>query len=131
MMQDIQVGKINAVITRDLSRLGRNYVEVGNYIERVFPFLGVRYIAVTDGFDSAVQDGDLSLPLKNMVNDYYYTGKGDTASVRKAGEWNYAHVRRILTGGLLNLKTTYTYSLLIHCLQIPHRNQNIQRSFCI
>ena len=55
MMQDIRSGKINTVITRDLSRLGRNYVEAGNYIERVFPFLDVRYIAITDGFDSAVQ----------------------------------------------------------------------------
>lgn len=71
MMQDIRAGKVNTVITRDLSRLGRNYVEAGNYIERVFPFLDVRYIAITDGFDSARQDADLSVPLKNMVNEFY------------------------------------------------------------
>lgn len=71
MMQDIRAGKINTVITRDLSRLGRNYVEAGNYIERVFPFLDVRYIAITDGFDSARQGADLSVPLKNIVNEYY------------------------------------------------------------
>lgn len=53
MIQDIRAGKINTVITRDLSRLGRNYVEAGNYIERVFPFLDVRYIAITDDFDTA------------------------------------------------------------------------------
>ena len=52
MIQDIRAGKINTVITRDLSRLGRNYVEEGNYIERVFPFLDVRYIAITDDFDT-------------------------------------------------------------------------------
>ena len=71
MMQDIRAGKVNTVITRDLSRLGRNYVEAGNYIERIFPFLDVRYIAITDGFDSARQDADLSVPLKNMVNEFY------------------------------------------------------------
>lgn len=71
MMQDIQAGKINVVITRDLSRLGRNYVEAGNYIERVFPFLDVRYIAITDDFDSARVGTDLSVPLKNIVNEFY------------------------------------------------------------
>ena len=59
MIQDIRAGKINTVITRDLSRLGRNYVEAGNYIERVFPFLDVRYIAITDDFDTARPGTDL------------------------------------------------------------------------
>lgn len=63
MIQDIRAGKINTVITRDLSRLGRNYVEAGNYIERVFPFLDVRYIAITDDFDTARPGTDLSVPL--------------------------------------------------------------------
>ena len=71
MIQDIRAGKINTVITRDLSRLGRNYVEAGNYIERVFPFLDVRYIAITDDFDTARPGTDLSVPLKNIVNEYY------------------------------------------------------------
>ena len=71
MIQDIRQGKINTVITRDLSRLGRNYVEMGNYIERVFPFLDVRYIAITDDFDTARPGTDLSVPLKNIVNEYY------------------------------------------------------------
>lgn len=52
MMQDIRSSRINCVIVKDLSRLGRNYVEAGNYIERVFPFFDVRFIAVTDGYDS-------------------------------------------------------------------------------
>lgn len=71
MMQDIRQGKINTVITRDLSRLGRNYIESGNYIERVFPFLDVRYIAITDDFDTARPGTDLSMPLKNIVNEFY------------------------------------------------------------
>ena len=52
MMEDIKHGKINCVIVKDLSRLGRNYVETSNYIERVFPFFHVRFLAVTDDFDS-------------------------------------------------------------------------------
>ena len=52
MMRDIRDGRINCVIVKDLSRLGRNYVEAGNYVERVFPFFEVRFIAVTDGYDS-------------------------------------------------------------------------------
>lgn len=55
----------------DLSRLGRNYVEMGNYIERVFPFLNVRFIAVTDDFDSFRPGTDLMMPLKNIVNEFY------------------------------------------------------------
>ena len=48
MLEDAKTGRINCIIVKDLSRLGRNYVEMGNYIERVFPFLNVRFIAVTD-----------------------------------------------------------------------------------
>lgn len=71
MMNDIRMGRVNMVITKDLSRLGRNYLETGNFIERVFPFFGVRYYAVTDDYDSFRQDGDLVMPLKNIVNEYY------------------------------------------------------------
>lgn len=52
MMQDIRSGKIDTVITKDLSRLGRNYIDSGTYIERIFPLFHVRYIAVNDDFDT-------------------------------------------------------------------------------
>lgn len=73
MMEDVQTGKINCIVVKDLSRLGRNCVETGNYLERVFPFLGVRFIAVTDGYDSAAANaGDvLAAALKNLVNEAY------------------------------------------------------------
>lgn len=71
MMNDIRMGKVNMVITKDLSRLGRNYLETGNFIERIFPFFGVRYYAVTDDYDSFRAGGDLVMPLKNIVNEYY------------------------------------------------------------
>ena len=66
MMEDIKHGKINCVIVKDLSRLGRNYVETSNYIERVFPFFHVRFLAVTDDFDSFREGVDLTVPLKNV-----------------------------------------------------------------
>lgn len=71
MMQDVRNGEINCIIVKDLSRLGRNYVETGNYIERVFPFFGVRFIAVTDGYDSEKPGEELLMPLKNMINEMY------------------------------------------------------------
>lgn len=71
MIQDMRAGQIDCIIVKDLSRLGRNYVETGNYIERVFPFFDVRFIAVTDGYDSNKSGEELLMPLKNMVNEMY------------------------------------------------------------
>lgn len=73
LLDDIQSGKIDCVIVKDLSRFGRNYIEAGEYLEKIFPFLGVRFIAVNDGYDSldpATSDV-LSMHLKNLVNDVY------------------------------------------------------------
>ena len=71
MMRDIRDGRINCVIVKDLSRLGRNYVEAGNYVERVFSFFEVRFIAVTDGYDSAREGADLSVCMANIFNEFY------------------------------------------------------------
>lgn len=73
MMDDIKTGKINCIVVKDLSRLGRNYIEAGNYLEKVFPFMNVRFIAVNDHYDSAaLSSGDqLGASLKNIVNDMY------------------------------------------------------------
>ncbi len=73
LMEDVRGGRVDCIIVKDLSRFGRNYIETGEYLEKVFPFLGIRFIAVNDGYDStdpAVADG-LSLHLKNLVNDVY------------------------------------------------------------
>ena len=71
MIADIQAGKIGCVITKDLSRLGRNYIEAGSYIEIFFPKHNVRYIAITDGVDSLTrQEMDIT-PFKNILNDMY------------------------------------------------------------
>lgn len=71
MIQDMRNGLINCIVVKDLSRLGRNYVETGDYIERVFPFFDVRFIAVTDGYDSNKSGEELLMPLKNIVNEMY------------------------------------------------------------
>ena len=71
MMRDIRNGRIDCVIVKDLSRLGRNYVDAGNYIERVFPFFEVRFIAVTDGYDSEKEDASLTVCMTNIFNEYY------------------------------------------------------------
>ncbi len=71
MIADIESGKVDCVITKDLSRLGRNYIEAGSYIEFLFPRHNVRYIAITDGVDSLnSQEMDIT-PLKNILNDLY------------------------------------------------------------
>ena len=73
MMADIMAGKINCVIVKDLSRLGREYIETGRYLQRIFPAYGVRFISVNDNIDTAnEQNGDdLSIGLKNLLNDTY------------------------------------------------------------
>lgn len=73
LLFDIEAGKIDTVITKDLSRLGRDYIQTGHYLERYFPKMGVRYIAVNDGIDTANDDNgnnDMS-PFKSVINDMY------------------------------------------------------------
>lgn len=71
MITDIENGKINCVITKDLSRLGRNYLESGVYIEMYFPQKNVRYIAITDGIDTINSYEFDIMPFKNILNEMY------------------------------------------------------------
>ena len=70
MMADIEDGKVATVITKDLSRLGRDYLKTGELIEMVFPDYDVRYIAVNDNVDTAKSENEL-LAFKNIFNDWY------------------------------------------------------------
>ena len=74
LMQDVRIGRIDCIIVKDLSRFGRNYKETGNYLERIFPFLDVRFVAINDSFDTLTaernNDGYI-VPLKNIINDVY------------------------------------------------------------
>ena len=69
MITDIEGGKVNCVVTKDLSRLGRNYILTGQYTELYFPGRGVRYIAINDGVDSAKGESEIA-PFKNIINEW-------------------------------------------------------------
>ena len=74
MVNDMRAGEIDCIVVKDLSRLGRNYLETGDYLEKIFPFFGIRFIAVTDGYDSTASsaaDDGLIVPLKNLINEAY------------------------------------------------------------
>ena len=74
MMDAVRKGEINCIVVKDLSRFGRNYKETGNYLERIFPFLGVRFIAITDNFDTLTAERGANgyiVPLKNLINETY------------------------------------------------------------
>lgn len=74
MMQDVRKKRINCVVVKDLSRFGRNHIEAGNYIQKIFPFMGVRFIALADGIDTSGTDSgmdEMALNLKNLMNEMY------------------------------------------------------------
>ena len=94
MLSDIKAGRINCVIVKDLSRFGRDYIETGRYLDQIFPALGVRFIALTDRYDSFSADAgerNIVLPVKNFINDSYCRDistkvKSQLAIKRRKGE---------------------------------------------
>ena len=71
MMYDVYNGKVNCIIVKDLSRFGREYIEAGDYLDRIFPLLGIRFIAINDNVDNHVTPFDISVPIKNIINTLY------------------------------------------------------------
>lgn len=74
LLEQIRKGEVDCVIVKDFSRFGRDYIEMGDYLERIFPYLGVRFISVNDGYDSRDYKGTtggLDVALKNIVYDFY------------------------------------------------------------
>jgi len=73
LMDDLKTGRINCIVVKDLSRFGRNYLEAGYYLEKIFPFLNIRFIAINDNYDSMDESkkDSLIVPIKNLVNDIY------------------------------------------------------------
>lgn len=74
MIQLVKYGQVECIIVKDFSRFGRNYIEVGSYLEQIFPYLGVRFISVDDNYDSEKNKGDvpgLDVGFKNIIHDYY------------------------------------------------------------
>lgn len=71
LLELMEKGKVKTLITKDLSRLGRNYIEVGNYTEMLFPRWNVRYIAINDNYDSLYSEGNELAPFKNLFNEWF------------------------------------------------------------
>lgn len=73
LMEEVKRRRIDCIVVKDLSRFGRNYVETGYYLEKIFPYLGVRFVAVNDGYDTKKggSGSELVVSLKNLVNDLY------------------------------------------------------------
>ena len=114
LLQDIRLGEINCVIVKDLSRFGRNYLEAGNYIEKIFPLLDVRFVAVEERFDTdnrKAGDGYI-IPLKNMINELYSRDISKKVSTALA-----VRQRR---GDFIGSWASYGYE---KCADDPHRIQ--------
>ena len=105
MMQDIEKRNVNCIIVKDLSRFGRNYIETGRYLERIFPFMGVRFIAINDHYDSAEENDDkgrILIPFNyNIVADL---GEIQNLTVQAAGIGNNLNqiARYFHSGGLVS-----------------------------
>jgi len=85
LMQEVRCGKINCIVVKDLSRFGRDYIEAGNFLEVIFPRLGIRFISITDNYDSfdaRCQGEGMYIALKNIINASY--AKDISLKVRSA-----------------------------------------------
>ena len=100
MMEQVKTGKINCIIVKDLSRFGRDYIDSGRYIEKIFPSLGIRFIAINDNYDSAQSQqvgNEIILPFKNLINDSYSRDisikiRSNLETKRRNGEFVGSHV---------------------------------------
>lgn len=104
LMDEVRMGKVNCIVVKDLSRFGRNYTELGNFIEKIFPFLGVRFVAVNDNLDTFHMDDpnkSLEVILKNIVNETYATDISKKVSS--------SHQMRIKQGGFICGAAPYGY----------------------
>lgn len=103
MLQDIKEGKVNCIITKDLSRFGREHIETGFYLEKYFPSAGVRFIAVNDCVDTLKRDGLQFLSFKLGFNDYYLQDiSNKIKSVKK---------KKMLNGERIGGKAPYGYKI--------------------
>lgn len=126
MLADIEAGLVSMVIVKDMSRFGRNYLEVGLYTEIRFPEMGVRFVAVNDGVDSDNQSDNDFTPFRNIMNEWYAkdTSKKLRAVLRNKG----------LSGKRIAVRAPYGYircadgSLIIDEEREQKRLRNKNRS---
>lgn len=109
MIEQIKKGEISTVIVKDLSRFGRDYIDVGDYLEHIFPYLGIRIISINDGYDSDIHKGQtigIDVSLRNLIYDYY---SKDLSAKVKAGM------------GLHQKKAAYTNSITYGYVRHPDK----------
>lgn len=95
LVKDITCNKLDTVVVKDFSRIGRNYIITGEYIEKFFPGHGVRLVAVAEGYDSRNGIGGFNAGLKNIINEWYARESGRKVSMAK----QYQKTRGGYTGG--------------------------------
>lgn len=84
MLQDVKDGIIDCIVVKDLSRFAREYIDAGRYIERMFPAMGIRFIAINDAYDSAdtqAQGNEIIIPFKNLINDAYMWDNSEVIAI--------------------------------------------------
>ena len=118
LLRDVETGKINMVLTKDLSRLGRDYIMTGYYSEIYFPSQGVRYIALNDNFDSDKPENDIA-PFKNILNDMY--AKDISRKVKSA------KLQRARDGLFIGGQAPYGYTIKEHRLVVDPDVANVVR----
>lgn len=105
MLRESEQGRLDLIVAKDLSRLGRNHLELGWYLEKIFPDAGVRVITLGDGYDSACADTDsLTVGIRNVMNEWYAAETG--RKVRNAKE------RLRQEGNYLGSKAPYGYKIV-------------------
>lgn len=89
LISDMKQGRFDCIVVKDLSRLGRNYLEAGDYLEKIFPLYGIRFVSVSDGFDTLyskpMEDG-MIVPLKNLINEAYAKDISKRVAVSKENQ---------------------------------------------
>ena len=121
LLEDVKSGKVHGIVVKDFSRFGRNHIEVGNYIEKIFPLLDIRFIAVNNSFDSKDYVGitpDMDVAFENLMYDYF-------------SEENSVKIKNDLMGGdiddlglhiMIAQKVRQLYTIGISQLNVQHQD---------
>ncbi len=120
LLNEVRLGKIECIVVKDFSRFGRNYIEVGDYLEQVFPFLGIRFISVNDNYDSNRNNGTTSsmdVAFKNIMNDFY---SKDLSKKIKSSK-----VLKMKKGEFLASTAPYGYAKVKNHLVIDAESSNV------
>ena len=127
MLQEVEAGRVATVITKDLSRLGRNYLKTGELIEIVFPENGVRYIAINDGVDTAREDNEFT-PLRNWFNEFY--ARDTSKKIRAVKQATGAKSERVNGNIHTAISQTRTTATTLYPTRKPRRLSN-RFSLCL